>query len=216
MPEERSNTMLFKYTLILVICIILIDPSDAKKEKKKSKKKEKRKTKTKEKRSVTDVEPPKLGCKAQFSVVCPVDMTAADVAIAGGTARTGTVVAAFAAAGVAVRKNACKVEEKNTCKLLLPPVFKAGNRWSGRVPFSDDISDYDVNGDKRVNYEEFVFAVTRTVNLAEPTELRRPFTFADVNGDGELDTQEFIAAPFLFAHVEHSKSTNTMSTIIRE
>ncbi|WAR28202.1 hypothetical protein MAR_013906 [Mya arenaria] len=193
MPEERSNTMLFKYTLILVICIILIDPSDAKKEKKKSKKKEKTKTKTKEKRSVTDVEPPKLGCKAQFSVVCPVDMTAADVAIAGGTARTGAVVAAFAAAGVAVRKNACKVEEKNTCKrivTLLPQVFKAGNRWSGRV--------------------------TRTVNLAEPTELRRPFTFADVNGDGELDTQEFITAPFLFAHVEHSKSTNTMSTIIRE
>ncbi|XP_052783503.1 uncharacterized protein LOC128219645 isoform X2 [Mya arenaria] len=111
--------MLFKYTLILVICIILIDPSDAKKEKKKSKKKEKTKTKTKEKRSVTDVEPPKLGCKAQFSVVCPVDMTAADVAIAGGTARTGAVVAAFAAAGVAVRKNACKVEEKNTCKRIL-------------------------------------------------------------------------------------------------
>ncbi|XP_052783331.1 uncharacterized protein LOC128219552 [Mya arenaria] len=201
--------MLFKYTLILVICIILIDPSDAKKEKKKSKKKEKRKTKTKEKRSVTDVEPPKLGCKAQFSVVCPVDMTAADVAIAGGTARTGTVVAAFAAAGVAVRKNACKVEEKNTCKRIV-------NNNENLVPFSDDISDYDVNGDKRVNYEEFVFAVTRTVNLAEPTELRRPFTFADVNGDGELDTQEFIAAPFLFAHVEHSKSTNTMSTIIRE
>ncbi|XP_052783502.1 uncharacterized protein LOC128219645 isoform X1 [Mya arenaria] len=111
--------MLFKYTLILVICIILIDPSDAKKEKKKSKKKEKTKTKTKEKRSVTDVEPPKLGCKAQFSVVCPVDMTAADVAIAGGTARTGAVVAAFAAAGVAVRKNACKVEEKNTCKRII-------------------------------------------------------------------------------------------------
>ncbi|WAR28189.1 hypothetical protein MAR_013893 [Mya arenaria] len=134
--------MLFKCTLVLLVCILLIDPSDA----------WGRRLKKKLKKIIKKVKEPvkKIGCKVDMSV---------------------------------------NIE-----------------------PFSDDMSDYDVNGDKRVNYEEFVSAVTNTVNLAEPAELRRPFTFADVNGDGELDTQEFIAAPFLFAHVEHSNNTNTIST----
>ncbi|WAR28378.1 hypothetical protein MAR_014082 [Mya arenaria] len=122
---QRSNIMLFKYTLVLLVCILLIDPSDA----------WGRRLKKKLKKIIKKVAEPvkKIGCKVDMSV--------------------------------------------------------------NIVPFSDDISDYDVNGDKRVNYEEFVFAVTRTVNLADPTELRRPFTFADVND------------------VEQSNATNTISYV---
>jgi hypothetical protein len=51
------------------------------------------------------------------------------------------------------------------------------------LPFSDEISDYDMNGDKLVTYEEFVFAVLRSVDLADPKELRVPFVFADFDGN---------------------------------
>ena len=49
-------------------------------------------------------------------------------------------------------------------------------------PFTDEWSDYDDNGDGRISYEEFVFAVLRTVPLAEFDELREPFIVADLNG----------------------------------
>ncbi|XP_052784966.1 uncharacterized protein LOC128220565 [Mya arenaria] len=162
--------MLFKCTLVLLVCILLIDPSDA----------WGRRLKKKLKKIIKKVKEPvkKIGCKALFAVACPANTIA---------------------------KVACTVGERKICK-------RSVDMSVNIEPFSDDMSDYDVNGDKRVNYEEFVSAVTNTVNLAEPAELRRPFTFADVNGDGELDTQEFIAAPFLFAHVEHSNNTNTIST----
>ncbi|KAH3736730.1 uncharacterized protein LOC127851415 isoform X2 [Dreissena polymorpha] len=71
------------------------------------------------------------------------------------------------------------------------------------VPFSDEFSDYDTNGDKLIAYEEFVFVVIKTVTLADPSQLREPFTMADANGDGVLDMDEFQAAPFLFAHLIH-------------
>lgn len=51
------------------------------------------------------------------------------------------------------------------------------------LPFSDEMSDYDTNGDKLISYEEFVFAVMRSVNMADPKELREPFEFSDVDGN---------------------------------
>ncbi|WAR08492.1 hypothetical protein MAR_018450 [Mya arenaria] len=68
------------------------------------------------------------------------------------------------------------------------------------LAFSDDLSDYDMNGNKRIEYEEFVSTVMRSVGLADPLELRGPFNFADLNRDGELNIKEFNGAPFLFAH----------------
>ena len=50
-------------------------------------------------------------------------------------------------------------------------------------PFSDDFTDYDMNGDKEIEYEEFVFAVMKTFPMAEPEELREPFIWADANGN---------------------------------
>ncbi|WAR28193.1 hypothetical protein MAR_013897 [Mya arenaria] len=82
--------MLFKCTLVLLVCILLIDPSDA----------WGRRLKKKLKKIIKKVKEPvkKIGCKVDMSV---------------------------------------NIE-----------------------PFSDDMSDYDVNGDKRVNYEEFVSAMS--------------------------------------------------------
>ncbi|XP_052810312.1 uncharacterized protein LOC128238432 [Mya arenaria] len=182
--------MLFKYTLVLVVCVVLLDPSDAwgrkiKKGLKKAGKSIKKVVK-------------KHGCKALFSFACPAGVAAAGAAVAVGSGGTG---AAGAAAGVVAGQAACSVGGKKTCK-------RSVDMNVNIVPFSDNIRDYDVNGDKLVDYEEFVFSIMTTINLAKPMELRKPFTFADVNGDGTLDTQEFNAAPFLFAHVEHSQSTN--------
>ena len=57
------------------------------------------------------------------------------------------------------------------------------------VPFSDEFSDYDTNGDKLIAYEEFVFVVIKTVTLADPSQLREPFAMADANGELFLHTQ---------------------------
>lgn len=51
------------------------------------------------------------------------------------------------------------------------------------LPFSDKYTDYDMNGDKLITYEEFVFAVLSTVNMADAEELREPFIFADFDGN---------------------------------
>ena len=48
--------------------------------------------------------------------------------------------------------------------------------------FSDEFTDYDLNDDKEIEYEEFVFAVMSVFPLAEPEELRLPFLWADANG----------------------------------
>jgi len=50
------------------------------------------------------------------------------------------------------------------------------------IPFSDNMSDFDGNGDGRISYEEFVSAVERTVRLADLDELWEPFVIADVDG----------------------------------
>ena len=49
-------------------------------------------------------------------------------------------------------------------------------------PFSDDFNDYDFNGDKEIEYEEFVFAVMSQFPMGDPEELREPFVWADANG----------------------------------
>ena len=49
-------------------------------------------------------------------------------------------------------------------------------------PFSDDFTYYDINGDKEIEYGEFVLAVTKEFPMADPEELREPFVWADANG----------------------------------
>jgi hypothetical protein len=50
------------------------------------------------------------------------------------------------------------------------------------IPFSDEMSDFDINLDKIITYDEFRFAVLTSVSLVEPDELREPFIFADFDG----------------------------------
>lgn len=55
------------------------------------------------------------------------------------------------------------------------------------LPFSDEFSDFDENGDKLITYKEFVSAVLRSVNMADPEELQEPFVFADFDGKYFVD-----------------------------
>ena len=66
-------------------------------------------------------------------------------------------------------------------------------------PFSDEFSDYDLNQDKEIEYEEFAFAVMKQFPMGQPEEMRVPFFWADANGDERLDMDEFVGAPFMFA-----------------
>lgn len=50
------------------------------------------------------------------------------------------------------------------------------------LAFSDNFRDFDTNEDKLISYEEFVFSVMRSVDMADAEELQEPFIFADVNG----------------------------------
>ncbi|WAR08512.1 hypothetical protein MAR_018470 [Mya arenaria] len=177
----------FKYLLVLVLLFVLLNPTECW-----SLRKKLRKLKKSIKKSVNKVGSgiknavkkvggaiKKAGCKVLFGVVCPAGVGAAGTALGAGSGGTaGLVVGAAVVLGV----KACHVE--NGVALLA---------------FSDEYRDYDMNDDKRIEYEEFVFTVMRTVGLSEPMELREPFNFADVNGDGELNRKEFNGAPFLFA-----------------
>ena len=49
-------------------------------------------------------------------------------------------------------------------------------------PFSDNFNEYDLNGDKQIEYEEFAFTVMAEFPMQQPEELREPFAWADVNG----------------------------------
>ena len=87
-------------------------------------------------------------------------------------------------------------------------------------PFSDDFSDYDLNQDKELEYEEFAFAVMKQFPMGQPEELRVPFFLADANGDERLDMDEFVGAPFMFARKYQIKffyetflATNTLFTL---
>lgn len=51
------------------------------------------------------------------------------------------------------------------------------------LPFSDEMIDFDINGDKLITYEEFKHAVLSSVDLVEPEELQEPFTFSDFDGN---------------------------------
>ncbi|KAL4232561.1 hypothetical protein ACF0H5_007252 [Mactra antiquata] len=128
----------------------------------------------------------KVGCKVVFGVVCPAAVTAAGTVIGAGTSGVGSVVVA---AGVAAGNQACNVQKKK-CKRSADEVL---------LSFSDKMSDYDLNGDKLISYEEFLSAVLRTVPLADPNQLEEPFIFADFDDDGFMDTDEFNGAPFMFA-----------------
>ncbi|XP_052783500.1 uncharacterized protein LOC128219644 [Mya arenaria] len=131
----------------------------------------------------------KLGCKLLFGIACPAAIGAVETALSAASTGTASIIVG-AAAGIG--QNACRVR-KRRCK-------RSVRNGVELLAFSDDFRDYDMNGDKRIEYEEFVFTVMRTVELAEPLELREPFNFADFNLDGELNTDEFNGAPFLFAH----------------
>ncbi|XP_052783644.1 uncharacterized protein LOC128219732 [Mya arenaria] len=131
----------------------------------------------------------KLGCKALFGLVCPAAVNAAGAALGAGSGGAGSLIVG---AAVVVGKNACRVR-KRKCKRSVEDGVEF-------LAFSDDFRDYDMNDDKRIEYEEFVFTIMRTVDLADPMELREPFNLADFNHDGELNTDEFNGAPLLFAH----------------
>lgn len=53
------------------------------------------------------------------------------------------------------------------------------------LPFSDDFDDYDTNKDGVICFEEFAFAVMKTIDLSDPRELEEPFFEADSNGSYE-------------------------------
>lgn len=50
------------------------------------------------------------------------------------------------------------------------------------LAFSDNFQEYDTNGDNLISYEEFVFSIMSSVNMADATELQEPFILADANG----------------------------------
>ncbi|KAH3736733.1 uncharacterized protein LOC127851413 [Dreissena polymorpha] len=128
-------------------------------------------------------------CEGVYGIVCP-----KAIKLLGKFLDTGSkdFNDAIIAAGVVAGTNACHVK-KSKCK-------RSVDVETVTLAFSDDVNDYDINGDKLVVFEEFMYAVMRSVNLADPQELREPFDFADANRDGVLDTDEFNGAPFLFAH----------------
>ncbi|XP_060565559.1 uncharacterized protein LOC132724645 isoform X1 [Ruditapes philippinarum] len=172
----------FKYFLITIVILALLDPTDGGWFKKKL-----RKLRKSVKKVVKGIK--KVGCKVLFGIGCPAAVGTLGAALAAGSSGTGSAIVAV---GVAAGTNACHVR-KNKCK-------RSVDMTEIMLPFSDEISDYDMNEDKLVTYEEFVFAVLRSVDLADPKELRVPFVFADFDGNGVLDSDEFNGAPFLFAH----------------
>lgn len=136
----------------------------------------------------------KVGCKALFGIVCPAGVGTVGGIIGAGTSGVG---AALVGAGVAAGVQACHVR-KNRCKRSADDSMQGLQFY----PFSDDFTDYDINDDKLIEYEELVFAVMREFPMAQPEELREPFIWADANGDDRLDMDEFMGAPFMFAHYE--------------
>lgn len=50
------------------------------------------------------------------------------------------------------------------------------------IPFSDEMSDYDMNNDKRISYPEFASTVFNLVDLKNPDRLLEIFMFSDFNG----------------------------------
>lgn len=59
------------------------------------------------------------------------------------------------------------------------------------IPFSDEISDYDMDGDKLITYHEFEWSVLRSVNLEDPNELWEPFANADLDGNKVLNAYNY-------------------------
>ncbi|XP_052811455.1 uncharacterized protein LOC128239054 [Mya arenaria] len=128
-------------------------------------------------------------CLVLYRVVCPQFHGPTKTAIDAGAGGNGSLAVG---ANVLVGAYPCRVQRTN-CK-------RSVENDMAVLAFSDDLSDYDMNGNKRIEYEEFVSTVMRSVGLADPLELRGPFNFADLNRDGELNIKEFNGAPFLFAH----------------
>lgn len=50
------------------------------------------------------------------------------------------------------------------------------------LAFSNNFTDFDTNGDNLISYEEFVFSVMGSVDMANAEELEEPFLAADSNG----------------------------------
>ncbi|XP_053396798.1 EF-hand calcium-binding domain-containing protein 1-like [Mercenaria mercenaria] len=176
----------FKYFLIAIVILALLDPTEGGWLRRKLKKLG-RGIKKVAKKTVKAIK--KVGCKILFGVGCPAAVGVVGTALTVGTTGVGSMIVG---AGVIAGKHACHVR-KSRCK-------RSVEMTEVLIPFSDEMSDYDMNGDKLVTYEEFVFAVLGSVNLADPEELIEPFLFADFDGNGVLDTDEFNGAPFLFAH----------------
>ncbi|WAR08511.1 hypothetical protein MAR_018469 [Mya arenaria] len=172
----------FKYLIVLVVLFVLLNPTECWLVKKLIKKIGKG-----IKKVVKKIK--KVGCKVLFGVACPAVVGAAGTALGAGS---GGIAGLVAGAAVIAGASACYVRQTK-CK-------RSVENGMALLPFSDDFRDYDMNDDKRIEYEEFVYTVMRSVGLSEPMELREPFNIADFNGDGELNSKEFEGAPFLFAH----------------
>ncbi|KAL4232560.1 hypothetical protein ACF0H5_007251 [Mactra antiquata] len=191
LKHTHTNMQFFKYFAITVVILALVIPADAgwfRRAVRKVKKVVKKVGKAVK----------KVGCKILFGVACPAAVAGAGTVIGAGTSGMGS---ALVATGVALGTNACNVR-KEKCKRKR----SADEVDEVLLSFSDQMSDYDFNGDKLIAYEEFVWAVIRTVPLADPQQLEEPFMFADFDGNGVLDTDEFKGAPFMFAHVSSSDS----------
>ncbi|WAR08493.1 hypothetical protein MAR_018451 [Mya arenaria] len=195
----------FKYLLVLVLLFALLNPTEAW-----SLRKKLRKIGNKIKEAVKNVGSgvknivknvggviKDIKCKILYRLVCPRVPPLpwpTRMVLGAGAGATGALVAG---------------------PKVVPPFGCRVENGVAVLAFSDDFSDYDMNGDKRIEYEEFVFTVMKSVGLADPLELREPFKFADMNLDGELNMQEFNGAPFLFAHAnshQHKKEDTPETT----
>ncbi|XP_060600193.1 uncharacterized protein LOC132753714 [Ruditapes philippinarum] len=131
----------------------------------------------------------RAGCRALYGIGCPFAVKVIGKALLSNDSSQEDRMIAF---GVSLGKKACHVK-KDKCK-------RSVDMTEILIPFSDEMSDFDINLDKIITNDEFRFAVLTSVNLVEPDELREPFIFADFDGNGVLDSDEFKGAPFLFAH----------------
>lgn len=56
---------------------------------------------------------------------------------------------------------------------------------------SHKFSDYEMNGDGFIDYEEFISPLMMKFNIQNPMIIRGPFSEADADGDGKLNKEEF-------------------------
>ena len=72
------------------------------------------------------------------------------------------------------------------------------------IPFSDNFDNYDYNGDKMIEYHEFMLAVTSSVGLIHPEELMEPFVFADADGKLNILNAIYDNIQINFQTIKHS------------